>query len=218
MKKSEINIESHIGLVHSCCKRFKSRGIEYDDLFSSGCLGLVKAFRRFDESRNCCFSKYAVPVILGEIKQLFRDSGTVKVGRSLKELSIKAKKISEDYLKLTGNDISINTLAEKLEVTAEKASEALNCSKIPLSLTMDYDNEDSMIEIPVESEEEKLTEHISLNQAIYQLNDSDRNLIQLRYYKHKTQTEAAKELGMTQVQVSRREKKILLSIRHKLSV
>lgn len=218
MSKQEIIIEENLGLVHACCKRFKNRGIEYEDLYSAGCLGLVKATRNFSFDRNVKFSTYAVPVILGEIKQLFREAGTVKVSRSLKELSIKAKKISEDYKKATGQDISVKLLAEKLDTSVEKTMDALNCAQFPLSLTQDNNDEEQTLEIPVDSSEEKLTEHMSLNQAIEQLNKEDKNLIVLRYYKQKTQSQTAKELGMTQVQVSRREKKILLSIRQKLIV
>lgn len=214
-----IEIEANLGLVHSCCKRFKNRGIDYEDLYSAGCLGLVKAGKNFDFSRNVQFSTYAVPVILGEIKQLFRESGTVKVSRSLKELAQKAKKISEEYKKETGLEIPVSLLAKKLETSTEKVMEALNSTQFPISLTCDENDETSTgFDITVESGEEKLTETMSLNQAINQLEIEDKNLIVLRYYKHKTQSQTAKELGMTQVQVSRREKKILLSIRQKLTV
>lgn len=214
-----IEIEANLGLVHACCKRFKNRGIDYEDLYSAGCLGLVKAGKNFDFSRNVQFSTYAVPVILGEIKQLFRESGTVKVSRSLKELAQKAKKISEEYKKETGNEMPVSMLSKKLETSTEKVMEALNSTQFPISLTCDENDETSTgFDIPVESGEEKLTETMSLNQAINQLEIEDKNLIVLRYYKHKTQSQTAKELGMTQVQVSRREKKILLSIRQKLTV
>ncbi len=219
MKNQNIEIEKNLGLVHACCKRFKNRGIEYEDLYSAGCLGLVKAAKNFDFQRNVQFSTYAVPVILGEIKQLFRESGTVKVSRSLKELSLKAKKISDEYKKETGCDISVKLLAEKLDTTVEKTMDALNCCQFPLSLTGEYDDDNSSeLDIPVDSTEEKLTESMSLNQAIEQLDVTDKSLITLRYYKHKTQSQTAQMLGMTQVQVSRREKKILLSIRQKLTV
>ena len=214
-----IEIEANLGLVHACCKRFKNRGIDYEDLYSAGCLGLVKAGKNFDFSRNVQFSTYAVPVILGEIKQLFRESGTVKVSRSLKELAQKAKKISEEYKKETGLEMPVSLLAKKLETSTEKVMEALNSTQFPISLTCDENDETSTgFDIPVESGEEKLTETMSLTQAINQLEIEDKNLIVLRYYKHKTQSQTAKELGMTQVQVSRREKKILLSIRQKLTV
>lgn len=219
MKEMPISVEENLGLVHACCKRFKNRGIEYEDLFSAGCLGLVKAAKKFDTSRNLQFSTYAVPVILGEIKQLFRDGGAVKVSRSLKELAMKANKIRGDYALEHGEDISVAELARRLDATPEKTMEALNACQYPLSLTASYEEEESaQLDIPIESQEETLTEKLSLTQALNQLEEQDKALIELRYYKHKTQSQTARELGMTQVQVSRKEKKILLAIRRKLTV
>ncbi len=216
------SVEDNLGLVHACCKRFKDRGIEYEELYSAGCLGLVKACKRFDPNRNIQFSTYAVPVILGEIKQLFRDGGSLKVSRSLKELSLKAVKIRGDYVKREGRDMPVSLLAQYLGCSRERAAEALNCGKLPISLSSASESGgggcDNPLEIPVDSGEEKLTEHLSLNQAINQLEDRDRDLIILRYYRQKTQSQTATELGMTQVQVSRREKKILGLIRQKLTV
>ena len=107
-------IEQNLGLVHSCAGRFRGRGIEYDDLYSAGCMGLVKAYDGFDESRGVCFSTYAVPVILGEIKKLFRDGGTVKVSRSLKELSLRINAAREHHSKLCGTEPTLSQLAEEL--------------------------------------------------------------------------------------------------------
>ena len=107
-------IEQNLGLVHSCAGRFRGRGIEYDDLYSAGCMGLVKAYDGFDESRGVCFSTYAVPVILGEIKKLFRDGGTVKVSRSLKELSLRINAAREHHSKLCGAEPTLSQLAEEL--------------------------------------------------------------------------------------------------------
>ena len=112
-------IEKNLGLVHSCAGRFKGRGIEYDDLFSAGCMGLVKAYDGFDGSRGLCFSTYAVPVILGEIKKLFRDGGTVKVSRSLKELSLKISAVRERCVKETGQEPTVSQLAERLADTGQ---------------------------------------------------------------------------------------------------
>ena len=107
-------IENNLGLVHSCAGRFKGRGIEYDDLYSAGCMGLVKAYDGFDEERGVCFSTYAVPVILGEMKKLFRDGGTVKVSRSLKELGLKVNDARERYMKANGTEPTVALLAEML--------------------------------------------------------------------------------------------------------
>ncbi|HIU50549.1 MAG TPA: sigma-70 family RNA polymerase sigma factor [Candidatus Limousia pullorum] len=216
--KQEI-AKANLGLVHACAKRFKGRGIEYDDLFSAGCVGLLKAINNFDWDRGIKLSTYAVPVILGEIKQLFRDSGTVKVSRSLKELSLKASKISDEYLRQHGEEITVNKLAEILETEPDRVVQALNASRLPVSLNnLDRDGDEYVTDIPVDSVEEKLSEIISLRQAVKDLEEEDKKLIILRYYKHMTQTQTAKVLNITQVQVSRREKKILANLRNSLAV
>lgn len=216
--KQEI-VKANLGLVHACAKRFKGRGIEYDDLFSAGCVGLLKAINNFDWDRGIKLSTYAVPVILGEIKQLFRDSGTVKVSRSLKELSLKASKISDEYLRQHGEEITVNKLAEILETEPDRVVQALNASRLPVSLNnLDRDGDEYVTDIPVDSVEEKLSEIISLRQAVKDLEEEDKKLIILRYYKHMTQTQTAKVLNITQVQVSRREKKILANLRNSLAV
>lgn len=216
--KQEI-AKANLGLVHACAKRFKGRGIEYDDLFSAGCVGLLKAINNFDWDRGIKLSTYAVPVILGEIKQLFRDSGTVKVSRSLKELSLKASKISDEYLRQHGEEITVNKLAEILETEPDRVVQALNASRLPVSLNnLDREGDEYVTDIPVDSVEEKLSEIISLRQAVKDLEEEDKKLIILRYYKHMTQTQTAKVLNITQVQVSRREKKILANLRNSLAV
>ena len=216
--KQEI-AKANLGLVHACAKRFKGRGIEYDDLFSTGCVGLLKAINNFDWDRGIKLSTYAVPVILGEIKQLFRDSGTVKVSRSLKELSLKASKISDEYLRQHGEEITVNKLAEILETEPDRVVQALNASRLPVSLNnLDRDGDEYVTDIPVDSVEERLSEIISLRQAVKDLEEEDKKLIILRYYKHMTQTQTAKVLNITQVQVSRREKKILANLRNSLAV
>ena len=216
--KQEI-AKANLGLVHACAKRFKGRGIEYDDLFSAGCVGLLKAINNFDWDRGIKLSTYAVPVILGEMKQLFRDSGTVKVSRSLEELSLKASKISDEYLRQHGEEITVNKLAEILETEPDRVVQALNASRLPVSLNnLDRDGDEYVTDIPVDSVEERLSEIISLRQAVKDLEEEDKKLIILRYYKHMTQTQTAKVLNITQVQVSRREKKILANLRNSLAV
>lgn len=211
-------INENLGLVHACAKRFKGRGIEYDDLYGAGCIGLVKAADNFDASRGLRFSTYAVPVILGEIRRLFRDGGTVKISRSLKELSLKATRTYEAFVTEHGRDPTICELAQTLQVEPELAAEALNAAARPVSLSADEQNGGGQIDIPVDAPEEKLTELLSLRQVIEELDERDRALIILRFFKNQTQTQTAQELSMTQVQVSRREKKILLLLREKLVV
>lgn len=210
----EQTIESNIGLVHACARRFKGKGIEYDDLFQAGCMGLVKATDAFDSQRGVRFSTYAVPVILGEIRRLFRDGGTVKVSRSLKELSLKAAREREHFTQKEGREPTISELSSLMEVSEETLVEALGASAPPLSLTHEEDS--CEFDLPVDSPEEALADRISLNQVIGQLESRDQQLIILRYFENQTQTQVAEALGMTQVQVSRREKKILLSLREKL--
>lgn len=211
-------VEENIGLVHACAKRFKGRGMEYDDLFQAGCLGLVKATDHFDESRGLCFSTYAVPVILGEMRRLFRDGGAVKVGRALKELSMRASREAAKFAEREGRSPSIEELAQILEVEPAEAAQAINAAQLPLSLTAPEDDGGGQLDISVEAEDEKITEMLSLKQAVQELEPKDQNLIYFRYFKHRTQVETAKELGMTQVQVSRREKLILRQMRKSLSV
>ena len=215
MTRDEL-IEQNLGLVHSCCKKFTGRGIEYDDLFSTGCVGLIKAIDNFDETLGYKLSTYAVPVILGEIKRLFRDGGMIKVSRSLKELSLKAVKIADEYKKEHSADIPISVLSEKLNVDVYKASEALTLSTPVMSLTAHTEDGEKELDIPTISIEENLIEKMSLESILDSLDSDDRKLITLRYFKHKTQVDTAKALNMTQVQVSRKEKKILSFMRQKL--
>ena len=209
-------VQENIGLVHACAKRFKGRGIEYDDLFQAGCLGLVKAVDHFDESRGLKFSTYAVPVILGEMRRLFRDGGAVKVGRSLKELSIRASRKAADFADKEGRSPTVGELAKLLGVEPAEAAQALGAAQMPLSLTASEDEGGGQIDVSIDGEDEKIAELLSLKQVVKELPQRDQNIIYFRYYKHRTQTETAQALGMTQVQVSRREKVILQEHRRKL--
>lgn len=213
MQRDEF-IESNLPLVHSLANRFRGRGIEYEELFAAGSMGLVKAYDNFDHTRGLCFSTYAVPVILGEIKRLFRDGGTVKVSRSLKELSLKAVK-ERDRLLAAGKEPRISDIAESLGVSNEVAAEAISASVPPLSLSPASDDE-AALEIPVGSGEERLVDRLALRQCLSELDEADRKLILLRYVKELTQCQTAALLGITQVQVSRRERKILSALREKL--
>lgn len=211
-------IQNNLGLVHCCAGRFRGRGIEYEDLYAAGCLGLVKACDGFDPSRGLCFSTYAVPVILGEIKKLFRDGGTVKVSRTLKELGLKINAERERCLKRTGTEPGVTQLAETLGTTPEQIALAIRASLPALSLTP-ADDEDGTREwdIPVDSPEEALSERISLNEVLARLAPADRLLIRLRFFAGKTQSETAKVLKTTQVQISRRERKILKWMREEMT-
>ena len=203
-------IAANLPLVHSLANRFRGRGIDYEELFSAGSLGLVKAYDNFDETRGLCFSTYAVPVILGEMRRLFRDGGTVKMSRSLKELSMRVQRAREE-LSQSGAEPTLSELAEYLGVSPEEAAEAVQASVPPLSLT--EREEGGELDVPVESAENALIDKLALRQCVEKLSEEDRTLIVLRYFRSKTQSETAQVMGMTQVQVSRRERKILEELR-----
>ena len=209
-------IKENIGLVHSCCKRFVGRNIEYDDMFQVGCMGLLKAARDFDESLGFKFSTYAVPVILGEIKRLFRDTGAIKVSRSLKELSLKVTAVRQREEQKNGRVLTVSELAVILGVTPHEVNEAICISQPTVSLT--YQDEDGVreLDLPVDNEE-SLSTRLAIGQAIEKLSENDRRIIMLRYFSGLTQSEVAVRLNMTQVQVSRREKKLLEQMKSTLS-
>ncbi len=216
--KSDKFIEENMGLVHLCANRFRNKGIEYDDLYGAGCIGLIKAAGAFDSERGVKFSTYAVPVILGEIKRLFRDGGSVKVSRGLKELSLRLMRTKENFQLKNGREPTVNELCEISGEDYDNVVEALAVAMPALSLTGYTDeNDGSQIDIAVEPPDTQMTELLSLHQALETLDKNDKALIFLRYYKDMTQTKTAKLLGMSQVQVSRREKKLLLKLRSFLS-
>ena len=207
-------IEENLGLVHACAGRFRGRGMEYDDLYAAGCVGLIKAYDGFDESRGLCFSTYAVPFILGEIKKLFRDGGAVKVSRSLKELGMKAGILRERFLKEYGREPSIGEMAQRLEVSKEQLAQAVNASLPTVSLTPVSDEEGGKeFDIPQESCEEHLTDLLSLKSVMSSLEKEERMLLYWRFFQNKTQSETAVKLGTTQVQVSRKERKLIEKMR-----
>ncbi len=212
MERSEF-IESNLPLVHKLANRFRGRGIDYEELYSAGCVGLVKACDRFEPERGLCFSTYAVPVILGEIRRLFRDGGSVKISRGLKELSVKAAH-ERDRLSADGEP-RISDIAQALGVSVEDAAEALCAAVPPVSLnTGGEDGEE--LSVPQSSGEEQLIDRLALRQCLSELSGEDRDIIIQRYFRGKTQCETAQLLGMTQVMVSRRERRILQSLREQL--
>lgn len=206
-------IEGNLPLVHKLANRFRGRGVEYEELYAAGCVGLVKAVDRFEPERGLCFSTYAVPVILGEIRRLFRDGGSVKISRSLKELSVKAARV-RDQLSANGEP-RISDIAQALGVTPEEAAEAL-CAGIP-PVSLDHGGEDGEpLPVPSASDEDALIDRLALRQCLSELSGEDREILMLRYFRRKTQCETAQILGMTQVMVSRRERKLLKELREQL--
>ena len=217
MIEREQAISDNLGLVHACARRFAGRGIEYDDLYQAGCVGLVKAVDGFDETRGFRFSTYAVPLILGEMRRLFRDGGCVRVSRTLRELSLKASRAREKLLNEFDREPTVLEIAQLLGVSAEEAAQALMVSLPTLSLTRSGDEDDGeQVDLPVEAPEESITDRLALQQILQELPRQDRALIVLRYLKRQTQQRTAEQLGMTQVQVSRRERLILSEMRKRL--
>ena len=206
--------EENLGLVHLCANKFRGRGIEYDDLYSAGCIGLMKAVRAFDTGRGVRFSTYAVPVILGEIKRLFRDGGSIRVSRSLKELSVRIQRICEEFRQKNGREATVSELAELTGESVTDVAEALCVCQPLLSLTSGED--EGQIDVPTESPDEGIVDVLALRQIMSRLEPRDKALLELRYFRELTQAKTAKALGMTQVQVSRREKKLLTQMRKEL--
>ena len=215
MTRDEV-VQSNLGLVHACAKRFVGRGIEYDDLFQAGCVGLVKAVDGFEPERGLCFSTYAVPLILGEMRHLFREGGAVKVSRSLRSLSLQAGRLREKLLSLHGREPSVEELAAELGIEPALAAQAVCVALPPLSLTHSDEGDEGQIDLPCDSHEENVTDKLALRQVMAELSPRDRELIEMRYLRKMTQQAVADRLGMTQVQVSRRERAILREMRKQL--
>lgn len=217
MNDRDAFIAANLGLVHRCAKRFRGRGLEYDDLYQAGCVGLIKAYDAFDRTRGVQFSTYAVPVILGEIRRLFRDGGAIKVGRTLKERSVRVMRESEAFRREMQREPTVSELAARMQLDPTEVAEALNAAVPPVSLTVGDEDGESQLDIPVDSHEERVAELLTLRQVIGELAPRDRSLVILRFFQNRTQTQTAAQLGMTQVQVSRREKVILREMRQKMT-
>ncbi|MCD8344576.1 MAG: sigma-70 family RNA polymerase sigma factor [Oscillospiraceae bacterium] len=213
--EDEVSVEDNLGLVRLCAGRFRGKGIEYEELYSAGCVGLVKAVKSFDRSRGVRFSTYAVPVILGEIRRLFRDGGSLKVSRSVKERSLAVSRASGRFELDNGREPTLSELTRITGFSQEEIIEAISVSQPTVSLTPSEDGE-PQLDLPVESPESKIANSLALRQALEELGEKDKALIYCRFTLDLTQQATADRLGMTQVQVSRREKKLLLYLREKL--
>lgn len=208
--------EEHLGLVHHCAARFRGRGIEYEELYSAGCLGLMKAARAFDPDRGVQFSTYAVPVILGELKRMFRDGGSVKISRRIRENAMRLRQLQEACLKKYGQEPTLSQLSKLSGISESDAAQALCVTQAPLSLTMNDGDDSSQLDIPVEAPDKAIGDLVALHQTMAMLSENDQKLLKLRYFRNLTQAKTAQLLGMTQVQVSRREKKLLGFMREEL--
>lgn len=208
-------ITKNMGLVHACANRFRGRGVEYEDLFQAGCVGLIKAAGGFDPERGFQFSTYAVPAILGEIRRIFRDGGSVKIGRAAKEKAKELMNIREEIAATTGREPTVGEVAEKAGMAPAEAACLISASLPVISLT--DDNDEGQTDIPVPAPDEKITQELDLKNAIERLEEKEQKLIELRYFRGMTQTVTAKQLGLSQVQVSRKEKAILIKLRKLMS-
>ena len=215
MTRDEL-ILNNLGLVGSCASRFIGKGVDYEDLYSAGCIGLIKAADRFQEELGFAFSTSAVPSILGEIRRIFRDSGAIKVSRSLKEKARTLAVIKEKYEKENGVEPTVSELATLLNTSISETAQLICILQPVKSLTSEDDNE-NQIDIPAEDEYTPIDNKLSVHQILNQLPSKDRQLITLRFFDGLTQSKTADIMGISQVQVSRREKIILENMRTKLT-
>ena len=214
--------EENIGLIYSVVKRFAGRGVEAEDLFQIGSIGLLKAVDKFDTSFEVKFSTYAVPMIIGEIRRYLRDTGIIKVSRSLKESQYRVFKIREDLEKKLGREPSVTELAEAAEISLEELNMVLEAGAEVESLHKTiYQGEGTELslldKIPEkENRQEKLLDKVLLEELLGRLETEERKLIYMRYFQDMTQTEIARQLHISQVQVSRMEKRILKKLKEKI--
>lgn len=222
----DVLIEENLGLVHHIVKRFAGRGYDMEDLFQTGTIGLMKAIDHFDLSYDVKFSTYAVPLIAGEIKRFLRDDGMVKVSRSLKDANYKLHLASNAFMAENGREPTLHELCEKAQIPYEDAVMAIGAAgEVESIYKTVYEGDGKEIQLldkvasePADGqwedmEKNRLLDRMLLKQLLEELPEKERTLIWLRYYEDKTQTQIARELGISQVQVSRLEKRILIRMR-----
>nr|WP_263325846.1 RNA polymerase sporulation sigma factor SigF [Neobacillus sp. Marseille-Q6967] len=218
----DLIVEKNMRLVWSVVQRFLNRGYDPDDLFQIGCIGLLKSVDKFDLSYDVKFSTYAVPMIIGEIQRFIRDDGTVKVSRSLKEMGNKIRKAKDELSKNLGRVPTVNEISEYLELSPEDVILAQEASRAPSSIHETvYENDGdpiTLLDQIDDGNEGKWFDKIALKEAIRELDERERLIVYLRYYKDQTQSEVAARLGISQVQVSRLEKKILLQMKDRMDL
>ncbi|MCM3742974.1 SigF/SigG family RNA polymerase sporulation sigma factor [Sporosarcina luteola] len=210
-------VEGNTRLVWSIVQRFASRGADLEDLFQIGCIGLMKSIDKFDLSYEVKFSTYAVPMIVGEIQRFLRDDGMVKVSRSIRELSFKIRHATDDYVKNHGRSPSVSEIAEVLDVSIDEVILASDALRDPASLHEQlYENEGDSLTLMDQLRDdrsERFFDHIPLRDVVSKLNKRDQTIIYMRYYLDYTQSDIAERIGISQVQVSRLEKKILAQLK-----
>ena len=213
MNAKDMLVKNNTGLVWAVAKRFSGRGYELDDIYQIGCIGLLKCIDKFDLSYNVKFSTYAVPMITGEIKRFLRDDGMIKVSRSLKENAYKITKLRNEMMRATGKDPGLNEISKILHIETEEMVACLEANaeveSINKTIFQSDGNEISLGERIADEndEEQKLLDKMTIDELMNKLNKQERQIIEMRYFQNKTQTEIAGEIGISQVQVSRMEKK-----------
>lgn len=213
-------ITENSNLIWSIVTRFKDRGYEIEDLYQIGCIGFIKSIKRFDSNFEVRLSTYAVPYILGEVKRFLRDDGPVKISRSIKELSYRIKIVQKEFINRKGRDAKVEELSKLLKVSKEDILIAIDSSNSVESIDRNLnDSDDLTLMDKLKSnvdEEKEIINRITIKSLMDKLDEKSKKIIMLRYYRGKTQSQVAELLGVTQVQVSRLEKKILSSMKHKL--
>jgi len=209
-------------LIKSIVKRYLNKGVDYDDLYQLGAMGFVKAINNYDSSYNVKFTTYAVPMIAGEIKRFLRDDGTIKVSRSLKHMAVQIKNFINEYNKIYLKNPTLEQIAKQLNLEINDVVLALEANSSPLSLNEKYsDNSDSITFLDKITDDfsiDKMINKLAIREIIEKLSAREKQVIILRYYFDKTQSEIAKELGVSQVQISRIENKVLADMKETLSV
>jgi len=217
----DILVERNVRLVWSVVQRFMNRGYDPDDLFQIGCIGLLKSIDKFDLSYDVKFSTYAVPMIIGEIQRFIRDDGSVKVSRSLKETGNKIRRKKDELTKSFGRSPTISEIADALDISSEDVVHAQEASRIPHSIHETvYENDGDPITLldQMSGQDTKWFDKIALQEVICELDERERLIVYLRYYQDRTQSEVAERLGISQVQVSRLEKKILEWLKDQIGI
>ena len=219
-------IEDNNGLIWSIVRRFSGRGYDIEDIYQIGSIGFIKAIQRFDTSFAVRLSTYAVPYILGEIKRFIRDDGPIKVSRSIKELNMRITELQKEYFNKNGRDITLEEISKELKITKEEITMAIDSAR-PVDSIENAKYTDNKTDKTVsileqistgKDEQNEITNKIVVKDLINELDTKEKEIIMLRYYKQKTQMQVSKIMGITQVQVSRLERKILNNMRRKLSI
>lgn len=217
----EVLVLQNSPLIKSVIKRFINKGIEYDDLFQIGCIGFLKAMKNFDPSFDVKFSTYVVPMVIGEVKRFMRDDGAIKVSRTLKTLNLSINKFVESFFQEHKKKPTISQIASNFEVEEQEIVMAMESSRMPISLYIPVeDGGDVLVIDKVDSEnhDNSMIDKLFIKSVVQELCERDKKIILMRYYFDKTQTEIAKKLGISQVQVSRLENKILHEIKNNMNL